>query len=287
MNANRARVLLQSGYVLHRRAYRDSSLLVELFTPQFGRVGVIARGARQPKSRLHGVLQPFRPLLLSWSGSGELPGLTGGEPDGAVPWLTGQALMGGFYVNELLMRLLHRFDPHPDLYAIYHRTVHILGEIGQMSENAAASSLKLERNLRLFEKHLLEEIGYGLVLEHDADEGRPIEAQQMYVYHPMQGPVRLGDGAEMMPNRLTIHGRSLLDLAHGSLEDGESLREVKRLTRAALAAQLGERPLASRRLFRIEKQGSGQKKDRGAEIEQEVDLINPRSSIPVFKKDTP
>ena len=249
MNANRSRVLLQSSYVLHRRAYRDSSLLVELFTPQFGRVGVIARGARQPKSRLHGVLQPFRPLLLSWSGSGELPGLTGGEADGAVPWLMGQALVGGFYVNELLMRLLHRFDPHPDLYAVYHRTVHALGEIGQMSGTDAASSLKLERSLRLFEKHLLEEIGYGLVLEHDADEGRPIEAQQMYVYHLMQGPVRLSGGGGTMPDRLTIRGQSLLDLARGSLEDGDSLREAKRLMRAALAAQLGERPLASRRLF--------------------------------------
>ena len=125
MSANRASVLLQPGYVLPRRPYRDSSLLVELLTPQFGRVGVIARGARQAKSRLHGVLQPFRPSLLSWSGNGA------GEADGAVPWLTGQALMGGLYVNELLMRLLHRFDPHPDLYAAYHRTVHALGAIAQ------------------------------------------------------------------------------------------------------------------------------------------------------------
>jgi len=265
MNANHARVLLQSGYVLHRRAYRDSSLLVELFTPQFGRVGVIARGARQPKSRLHGVLQPFRPLLLSWSGNGELPGLTTGEVDGVVPWLTGQALMGGLYINELLMRLLHRFDPHPDLYAVYHRTVHALGEMAQKTvDGAAISSLDLERVLRLFEKHLLEEIGYGLVLEHDADDGRPIEAKEVYVYYLLQGPVRLSGSMGVAPNRLTIRGQSLLDLARGCLENGESLREAKRLTRAALAAQLGERPLASRRLFGIVNPGSSKEQEHSS-----------------------
>lgn len=247
MNANRTRVLLQPGFVLHHRPYRDSSLLVELFTPQYGRVGVIARGARQPKSRLHGVLQPFRPLMLSWSGGGELPGLSAGELDGVAPWLTGQALVGGFYLNELLMRLLHRFDPHPELYAVYSRTVHALGEIGQRAGTEVM--LDLERALRLFEKSLLEEIGYGLVLEHDAEDGRPIEAEEVYLYHLLQGPVRLSAGAGTRSQGLTLRGQSLLDLARGSLDDGDSLREVKRLTRAALAAQLGERPLASRRLF--------------------------------------
>jgi DNA repair protein RecO (recombination protein O) len=254
MNAQRARVLLQPGYVLHRRAYRDSSLLVELFTPQFGRVGVIARGARQPTSRLHGVLQPFRPLLLSWSGKGELPGLTGGESDGGVAWLRGQALMSGFYVNELLMRLLHRFDPHPNLYSVYHNTVCTLGEIGLATHGDVAScALKLERVLRLFEKQLLEEIGYGLVLEHDADQGRPIEAQQIYVYHLMQGPVRLNAAGQLaISKKLTVRGQSLLDLASGRLEDGETLRDAKKLMRAALAEQLGARPLASRRLFKVQ-----------------------------------
>lgn len=262
MSANRARVLLQPGYVLHRRAYRDSSLLVELFTPQFGRVGVIARAARQPTSRFYSVLQPFRPLLVSWSGKGELAGLTAGETDGAVPWLTGQALLGGFYLNELFMRLLHRFDPHPNLYTVYHNTVHTLGEIAHGVGNeekvdrndVASSSLKLERALRIFEKHLLEEIGYGLVLEHDADQGQPIEVQQMYVYHLMRGPVRVNATVEgAIPNRLTIRGQSLLDLACGRLEDDVSLREAKRLMRAALAEQLGTRPLTSRRLFMAER----------------------------------
>jgi DNA repair protein RecO (recombination protein O) len=108
----------------------------------------------------------------------------------------------------------------------------------------------LECALRVFEKHLLEEIGYGLVLDRDAEQGQPIEAQQMYVYHLMRGPVRMDAGrAEPVPNRLTIRGQSLLDLASGNLQDKASLREIKRLMRAALAEQLGERPLISRRLF--------------------------------------
>ncbi len=251
MNVHRARVLLQPGYVLHRRAYRDSSLLIELFTPQLGRVGVIARGARQRTSRLHGVLQPFRPLLLSWSGKGELPVLTSGESYGAGAWLQGQVLAAGFYINELLMRLLHRFDAHPDLHTVYHNTVNSLGEIGQApGSDAASCTLKLERVLRIFEKHLLEEIGYGLILEHDVDQGRPIEAQQRYAYDLTRGPVRINAmGERAITGKLTIRGQTLLDLAYGRLEDGESLRETKRLMQAALAAQLGGRPLASRRLL--------------------------------------
>jgi len=257
MNTNRARVLLQPAYVLHRRAFRDSSLLVELFTPEYGRVGVVARAARRSSSRLSGVLQPFRSILVSWSGNVELPALNAAEAEGSNPWLTGQSLMGGFYLNELLVRLLPRFDPHPDLYAAYHNTVYALGEICQGIANAqfgqAAApqpSSRLECALRIFEKHLLEEIGYGLVLEYEAEQGRPIEAQRQYIYHLMHGPVRRDTTqGDVMPNRLSIRGQSLLDLARGHLEDKVSLLEVKRLMRAALAEHLGERPLNSRRLF--------------------------------------
>lgn len=257
MNAHhRARVLLQPAYVLHRRAFRDSSLLVELFTPQYGRVGVVARAARQSSSRLAGVLQPFRSVLISWSGSGELPSVSAAEAEGTHHWLTGQALMGGFYLNELLMRLVHRFDPHSDLYMVYHQTVQALGDIcpnqavedGRMGAQGYAT--KLESILRLFEKRLLEEIGYGLVLDHDAEGGEPIEAQQLYIYRPMQGPVRIDTvPAGEQAKRLIIRGQSLLDLAQGRLENKASLREVKSLMRVALAEQLGDRPLNSRRLF--------------------------------------
>lgn len=251
---HRTRVLLQPAYVLHRRAFRDSSLLVELFTPQYGRIGVVARAARQSSSRLSGVLQPFRSLLISWSGNGELPTINAAEAEGANCWLTGQVLMGGLYLNELMMRLVHRFDPHPGLYNIYHRTTQVLGDICRGISHdlgvAAELSINLECALRLFEKHLLDEIGYGLVLEYDAETGGPIEEQQLYTYHLTQGPVLLNTTyLDDDSNRLAIHGKSLLSLAHGQLNDPLCLREVKKLMRAALAEQLGERPLNSRSLF--------------------------------------
>jgi DNA repair protein RecO (recombination protein O) len=257
MTTNRARVLLQPAYVLHRRAFRDSSLLVELFTPQFGRVGVIARAARQASSQMAGALQPFRSLLVSWRGNGELPSLSAAEAEGATQWLTAQPLLGGFYLNELLMRLLHRYDPHPELYAVYHHTVQALGGICRNATAAqdqpaaiSTSSVALECALRIFEKHLLEEIGYGLVLEYDVEQGQAIEAQQLYLYQLAHGPVPICAGAAVVAaNRLVIRGRSLLDLARGRLEDETSRREVKRLMRAALAEHLGERPVNSRRLF--------------------------------------
>jgi DNA repair protein RecO (recombination protein O) len=255
---HRTRVLLQPAYVLHRRAFRDSSLLVELFTPQYGRIGVVARAARQSSSRLSGILQPFRSLLISWSGNGELPTINAAEADGANCWLTGQVLMGGLYLNELLMRLVHRFDPHPGLYTVYHRTMQVFGDIchgiSHEKDIAAELSINLECALRLFEKHLLEEIGYGLVLEYDAETGRPIDAKQLYAYHLTQGPLPVKSTcSEDDSNRLAIHGRSLLSLAHGQFEDPLCLREVKKLMRAALAEQLGERPLNSRMLFMPQK----------------------------------
>src|SRR3569833_1174837 len=205
----RVRVLLQPAYVLHRRPYRDTSALLDVFTPDFGRVGLVARGARQAKSRSAALLQPFQPVWASWSGSGDLSTMSAVEGAGSARWLTGAALMSGLYLNELLVRLLHRFDPHPELFACYETA---LNRLVQTPEQTAEPAL--EASLRIFEKRLLAEIGYGLVLEHEA-----------------------GSGA------------TLLDIARECLDDAESLREAKRLMRTALAAQLGNKPLASRRLF--------------------------------------
>lgn len=240
----RARVLLQPGYVLHRRPYRDSSLLLDVFTPEFGRVGLVARGARQAKSRSQALLQSFHPLLVSWSGNGELANLNAVESAAAAHWLTGPALMSGLYLNELLARLLHRFDPHPELYSSYETALAALVRASQDRAGVA-----LEPVLRIFEKRLLAELGYGLVLEYEADTGRPVEAGQVYAYHLGEGPVRWSDEAAAQANALLIRGAGLLDLAREDLADAGSLREAKRLMRAALAAHLGNKPLASRRLF--------------------------------------
>ncbi len=266
IRANTTRVSLQPAYVLHHRPYRDSSLLLEIFTPDHGRVGLVARGARSPKSRLYGVLQPFQPLLISWVGRGELATLSGAEANGPPQRLQGKSVISGFYINELLLRLLHRHDPHAALFDGYARTLPLLAQAVAPGVVPPATlslpwlavapgvlppaTLSLpwlaeQRALRIFEKHLLKEIGYALVLGHEVENGAPIEPDQRYTYRLEQGPVRL-DGAG---HGIALHGASLLSLMNEQLSDEQSLREVKSLMRAALALYLGDKPLQSRALL--------------------------------------
>lgn len=224
---------LQPGYILHQRPYRDTSLLLEVFTRDHGRLGLVARGARGPRARNRGLLQPFQPLLLTWSGRGELGTLAGLEAGGAARRLPGAVLYSGFYLNELLLRLLQRLDPHPELYAAYATALAALPDATQ-------------RTLRLFEKALLEELGYGLLLDHEAHGGAPVEADAWYAYELECGPVR---AEEHSPNRLVLAGSSLLSLAADELRDARSLADAKRLMRAALGLYLGERELKTREVF--------------------------------------
>ncbi|MBI5461822.1 MAG: DNA repair protein RecO [Gammaproteobacteria bacterium] len=224
---------LQPGYVLHQRAYRDTSLLLEVFTREHGRFGLVARGARAPRSRIRGLLQPFQPLLLSWTGRGELGTLAGVEPDAAPPRLLGATLYSGFYLNELLMRLLQRHDPHPELFVAY-------------AEALRGLQHEPQRPLRLFEKQLLESLGYGLLLDQEADSGAPVEPEAEYVYALESGPLRRRGATA---NGLTLSGRSLLSLAAEELADAQSLADSKRLMRAALGLYLGERGLKTREIF--------------------------------------
>jgi DNA repair protein RecO (recombination protein O) len=230
------RVQLVPAYVLHQRPYRESSALLEIFTESHGRLGLVARGVRSARSRQRGELQPFRPLRLSWSARGELGTLTGVEADGPAPALKGSALYSGFYLNELLVRLLARQDPHPALYGLYAHSLHRLGV-----ESA------LESTLRLFEKRLLEEIGYGLPLDFEVQYGEPVEPQRYYDYHLESGPVAV-EHADA-PG-FVFSGASLLALAREELSDPEVLRDAKRLMRAALNLYLGDKPLHSRELFK-------------------------------------
>lgn len=247
------KAVLEPAYVLHHRPYRDSSLLLEMLTTGYGRIALIARGARRPKSRLHGLLQPFQPLFASWSMRGELGILTAVEGrDGEGP--RGRALISGFYMNELLMRLLHRHDPHPQLFAVYESALRRLV--------APGSSASAEQTvLRMFELTLLRELGYGLVLDHEIVGGEPIRPEGVYDYYPERGPVRAdaatarvaetgGEGYAARARPARVHGSSLLALAQGELCDPVQLSEVKRLMRMVLDARLGGKPLASRKLFR-------------------------------------
>ena len=228
------RVADEPAFVLHHHDYGETSLLLEMFSRQHGRLGLIAKGARRPKSPLRATLIPFQMLAVNFSGRGELPTLSNAESLAPAALLTGEALYCGLYLNELLMRLLHRHDPHEGLFQGYADALQGL-----------ATSANLESALRLFEKRLLDEIGYGLVLDHSVDDGRPVQAEAHYRYLPERGPVAAKAGDDGIP----VSGRSLLALAREQLDDETVRHEAKRLLRALLARQLGTRPLLSRRLF--------------------------------------
>lgn len=228
---------LETAFVLHTRAYRETSMLLEVFTESLGRMGLVARGARRPRAHLRGVLRPFQLLLLSWTGRGELGTLTGAETREAPYLISGPMLAGGLYLNELLLRLLARDDPHPDLFQCYRLTLQQLGRPGANPEPA----------LRLFEKHLLRELGYALLLEHEAQGGPEVQPGTLYRYDLESGPVAVPTAP---PGELVLRGESLLALARERLEDVSLRREVKSLTRAALNHYLGHKPVRSRELWR-------------------------------------
>lgn len=228
------KVELQPGFVLHSRPYRDTSALVEAFTAAHGRIGLVARGVRSEKSHLRGLLQPFRRVLLSWSGRGELHTLTGAEEVGPVLRLTGEHLISGFYVNELMMRLSHRSDANTQLFACYASTLQSLSEADDPRVT-----------LRVFEKRLLEYLGYGLQLQRDS-EGAPIDADRRYRYMIEVGPMPMQASG---PHHVEVSGATLLALVAERFDNQQCARESKALMRFILNYYLGAQPLHSRALF--------------------------------------
>jgi DNA repair protein RecO (recombination protein O) len=225
----------QPAFVLHTYAYRETSLIVEAFTAEHGRVAMVARGARRPRSDLRGLLQGFQPLLLTWSGQRELRTLIKAEWRGGLPLVGGSALVCGFYLNELLLKLLPREDPHPRLFASYETALADLAEGGEQAPV-----------LRRFELALLSELGYALPLVRDADTGAPIDPAARYHYAFDHGP-RLAP-AERGPRLPVVSGATLLALADGRYVDGETAAEAKRLMREVLDHYLEQRGVESRRV---------------------------------------
>lgn len=233
------RVALQPCFVLHGRPYRETSQILELLSRDHGRLGVVARGARRP-GRGRGALQPFQPLLVSWSGRGELPTVTGVEGDGPPFLFRGALIAGALYLNELTLRLLHRGDPHPEIYHAYGQA---LGRLQTAPEAEAV--------FRVFEKRLLESLGYAPLLTHEGGSGEAVAAERRYRYRPEHGPVAAGEGDPgQASGEPLIHGRTLLALAAEHLEDPRDLAEAKRLMRFVINLHLGDRPLETRALFR-------------------------------------
>jgi DNA repair protein RecO (recombination protein O) len=230
------RILLEPAFLLHHHPWRDSSRILELLTQSQGRVSVFARAARRSGSALAPAFQPFAALLVSFSLRGEAGLLTAVERQGsAVPPLPGKRLMGGFYANELLVRLLPRGDPHPRLFAAYAALVAAL----------AAPESDPARALRVFEKRLLEELGYGLNLLTDVATGRTVESGRSYRYRVDSGPELVNGVAE---GSLVFCGSSLLALAAETLDDAASVADARRLLRAAIERVLDGRELRTRQV---------------------------------------
>jgi DNA repair protein RecO (recombination protein O) len=228
----------QAAYVLHTYPYRETSVIVEAFTAEHGRVGLVARGAKRPRSELRGLLQAFQPLTLAWAGAGELKTLVKAEWRGGMPLPGGSALLCGFYLNELLMKLLPREDPHAALFAEYERTLLALTE-----ERSGAAQAVL---LRRFELRLLAELGYALSLTREADTGAPVKADQRYHYAFDRGPQRFA--AEPGARWPVVRGAALLALADERYPDAETAGEAKRLMRLVLDHYLEARRIFSRRV---------------------------------------
>jgi DNA repair protein RecO (recombination protein O) len=230
------RVQLEPAYLLHHYAWRDSSRILELMTRSQGRVSVFARAARRGGSTLPATLQPFGELLVSWTSRGDAGQLTGAERVRAPAALAGDHLMSAFYANELLIKLLPRHDPHPALFDAYATLLNRLHDgDGQQV-----------RALRLFEKRLLDELGWGLSLESDAGSGTPLEPLRSYRYRIDGGPEVIDGVAE---GTLVFSGASLLSLAREELGDERSLADARRLLRAALDQCLDGRPLRTREVL--------------------------------------
>lgn len=229
----------QPAFVLHTRPYRETSLVIEAITRDYGRMALVAKGVRRPRSAMRGVLMAFQPLEMTWSGKGEVVTLHNAEWQGGQPLLEGRALLCGYYLNELLINLLPREDAHEKLFDHYSQTLMALPVSG--SPDAASFSACLRR----FEKCLLGELGYGLMLTHDTS-GAEIVPDHRYLYEMESGPRIVNDSSA---GAGTISGRTLLDMDAESFGDPVSLAESKQLMRSLMTFYLNGRQLHSRRLF--------------------------------------
>ncbi len=224
------------SFVLHNYPFRETSLVIEVFSRQHGRVPLVARGARRPRSVLRGLLMSFQPLNLSWFGKHELRTLHSAEWQGGQPQLQGTALLCGFYLNELILNLMARDDPHPSLFDYYRQT---LQRLAQETDHAFT--------LRCFEKHMLQALGYALSLEREAGSDKPIVPTLTYRYILERGAIL---ETPDVTQGMSIAGKTLLDMAADDYRDVNSARQSKQLIRMLLDYYLAGKPLHTRELMR-------------------------------------
>lgn len=222
------------AFVLHSHPFRETSLLLDVYSRRHGRLAIVARGARRPRSALRGLLMSFQPLLLSWFGKGEVKTLHAAEWQGGQPYLQGTALMCGFYLNELLVNLLARDDAHEQLFDYYRATLY---RLAHESDHAAT--------LRCFEKHLLQELGYALQLEREADSHQPIVPERIYHYVLERGALPEG-----VSEGLRVQGKTLLAMAADDYRDALVAQQSKQLMRMLLNHHLDGKILHTRELIK-------------------------------------
>lgn len=225
----------QPAYVLHTRPYRDTSMLVDFLTPQFGRLTAVARGVRARKTQKRNLLNPFTRLLISFQGKTDLKLLTSFEAETPHFTLTAKHLYSGFYLNELLVRLLPELDAHADIFYLY-----------QQSLQALHDQQDLEPVLRHFELCLLESLGYAIHFDVDAKNGAPIAEEQFYCLDNECG-FFLADVST--PVHYQFSGQHILAIANQDYAQLDVRQSAKRITRFLLNPLLGSKPLTSRELF--------------------------------------
>ncbi|MBY0266514.1 MAG: DNA repair protein RecO [Burkholderiales bacterium] len=237
VTASPARRDAEPAYLLHTYPYRETSLVAEVYSRHHGRVAVIARGARRPRSALRGVLMAFQPLLLAWAGKNELKTLHKAEWQGGYAPLRGLSLICGFYLNELMLKLMPREDPHEQLFDAY---AEALSQLATGGEHAAV--------LRRFERILLQELGYGLVLDREAESGDGVSPELNYRYIPERGPVLAA--RDRGQSGVELAGQTLIDMAMDRYTDPRTVQQSKILMRALINHCLGDQTLHTRQLLR-------------------------------------
>ena len=228
------RVQEEPAFILHHRPFRDTSQILDVLSRDHGKLALVARGSRAAKSRLRGVLRPFLPLAMSWVQRSDLGTLTGAELLGAPLRLTGDALLSGYYVNELLLHFLHRHDPQPQIFSIYEGAIRALAAAGDVAPC-----------LRHFEVELLRQLGYALNLDHEAGSDVPLQKERHYEYRFEQGPVRVSRSE----GPLVFDGGQLAGIAEQRFDEPDVLRAANRLLREVVGFHLDGKELKSRKVL--------------------------------------
>jgi DNA repair protein RecO (recombination protein O) len=261
---------MDKGYVLHTYPYRETSLILQAWTEKHGRLGLVAKGARRPKSSLRALLVPFQPLALEWFGRSELKTLKAAEPAAPATPLRGASLLSAFYLNELLLKLTTREDPHEGLFEAYDEAISALRTVSRdkrgtdaghartatqaepvvADHQGASPGSPIEPILRRFELRLLQELGYAVELTREVVTHEPIAAEREYLYIVERGPIAATEERDVPGNAVKLRGSTLLDLDRGRFDDTATIAQAKQLMRLLIHHSLNGQELATRALVR-------------------------------------